>query len=76
MDIGKVIKIGRIKKNIKQKDLSKKIEVHNQELCDWENGRKIPRGDSLIKLMQELGIETKNFAEDEEDEIRKHSCRT
>ncbi|MBQ9013587.1 MAG: helix-turn-helix transcriptional regulator [Bacilli bacterium] len=40
----------RIKKNIKQQDLAKALNVTKQSVSNWENGKRLPNIEILILL--------------------------
>ena len=40
----------RIKKNIKQQDLAKALNVTKQSVSNWENGKRLPNIEILIQL--------------------------
>ena len=40
----------RIKKNIKQQDLAKALNVTKQSISNWENGKRLPNIEILILL--------------------------
>ena len=40
----------RIKKNIKQQDLAKALNVTKQSVSNWENNKRLPDVNTLIKL--------------------------
>ncbi|HET7510791.1 MAG TPA: helix-turn-helix transcriptional regulator [Solirubrobacterales bacterium] len=37
-----------------QAELSRRVEVHPSHVCFWENGRRMPRLDTLVKLVSVL----------------------
>jgi len=55
-DIGKTIKIARIKKGMSQKELAEAMGVDISAISLWEKNKRIPSGDLLIKLANELDI--------------------
>ena len=48
--IGNYIKELRLKNNLSQSDLAKKLSVTNQAISKWENGRGIPDVEMLKQL--------------------------
>ena len=44
----------RIKKEITQKELSKKLNVKQNTISQWETGERLPRADKLFKLAKIL----------------------
>ena len=56
VNIGSVIRIGRRKKNWKQKDLAKVLDVSPALVSSWETGNRIPPGDDLLKIANLLDI--------------------
>ena len=40
----------RIKKNIKQQDLAKALNITKQSVSNWENGKRLPNIEVLIQL--------------------------
>jgi transcriptional regulator with XRE-family HTH domain len=50
--IGKYIKELRLKNNLSQSDLAKKLSVTNQAISKWENGRGIPD----VEMLKQLSI--------------------
>ncbi|WP_035051625.1 helix-turn-helix transcriptional regulator [Carnobacterium pleistocenium] len=50
------LKVARVKKNLTQKDLAKKVGVTNKYLSQIENGvSNNPSNDLMIRLAKELG---------------------
>lgn len=37
-----------------QAELSRRVEVHPSHVCFWENGRRMPRLDTVVKLVSAL----------------------
>ena len=77
--ISNVIKLGRIKKGMNQKELAKSLGVSQSAVSDWENGGKTPSGDALLKLIEILDLlpelfpnKVKNDTDEKDiDEIKK-----
>lgn len=57
VDIAKAIKVGREAKGWTQKTLSEKLDVNLGLISKWECGEKIPRGDTLVRIIDCLEIE-------------------
>ncbi len=81
VNIGKIIKQGRIDKNIPQKDLAKELNVTSAALSAWENNRRNPPVQTFILLAKKLDIvgelfgETDKKKKDEIEEIWKAISR-
>lgn len=56
MDIGNLIRIGRVKKGWSQDELADKLGVHKQSVFRWESGKAIPDGNTLIKITELLNL--------------------
>ncbi len=54
--IGKCIKEGLALKRMKQKELAQIMGKSNALISEWISGRKIPRGDDLIRVVKKLEI--------------------
>lgn len=59
--IGPVIRARRIKKRITLTKLAEDLGISVGQLCDWEHGRKEPRGSQLLKAFDILGLKRKDF---------------
>lgn len=59
------IKEIRQSKGIKQIFVAEKIEVSQQQLSDWENGKSYPRIDRAYKLANVLGVNVNELYEEE-----------
>ena len=60
MNIGKIIKENRIKKNLTQEELGKLVFVSKQAVSKWESGRTMPDIETFEKLAEILGFEKKH----------------
>jgi len=56
LSIGQIIKIERIKQNLKQKELAKMAGISNTYLSDIESSRNDPSLKSLHKITSAMGI--------------------
>ena len=56
VDLGKIIRNGRIKKGLSQKQLANKLQVRPNQISKWEHNYQLPRSTDLIKLANELDI--------------------
>lgn len=56
VDLANIIRLGRAKKNISQTELAKRLGIAASAISYWESGEKIPSGDSLLKLIEELDL--------------------
>nr|WP_232846016.1 helix-turn-helix transcriptional regulator [Enterococcus innesii] len=50
MDIGKIIKEERTKRNLTQEQLAQEFFVTRQLISKWENGKSYPDLDQVVKL--------------------------
>ena len=50
MDIGEQIRNHRKKDGLSQKELEKKLGVSQQHIAQYENGKRIPKLETLIKI--------------------------
>ena len=66
VDVGKIIKMARTEKNLSQEELGKMVGVSKVAVSHWENNKKYPSGDILIKLSMVLKIANKLFPDFEE----------
>lgn len=65
--IGEKIKNARIKKAISKYKFAKLLNVSVSTISNWESGKTIPRGGSLIKISSMLGISTNEILRDQEE---------
>ena len=56
-DVGQQIKYFRKQKGLSQKKLGDKIGMSQQQITQYENGKRIPKYETLGKLAQALGVE-------------------
>ena len=61
--IGRCIKEGLSIKRMKQKELAQMMGKSNALISEWISGRKIPRGDDLIKIVTILEVSHLLFPE-------------
>lgn len=61
MDIGQIIKLGRIKKGLKQKDIADAMGVSVSLISSWENNTRNPNADEIIKLANMLDVVSELF---------------
>ena len=64
MEVGKVIKIKRIEKDLKVKELASKIDITEQYMSNIEHGKRNPSLKLLKKLAKELGCSVYEFIEE------------
>ena len=65
MEVGKVIKIKRIEKDLKVKELASKVEITEQYMSNIEHGKRNPSLKLLKKLAKELGCSVYEFIEEQ-----------
>ena len=65
MEVGKVIKIKRIEKDLKVKELASKVEITEQYMSNIEHGKRNPSPKLLKKLAKELGCSVYEFIEEQ-----------
>lgn len=56
MNLGHIIRVGRVRKNLEQRQLAEMLGVAQSAVSSWESGKSIPSGDILIKLARDLDI--------------------
>ena len=66
MEIGKVIKIKRIEKDLKVKELASKVDITEQYMSNIEHGKRNPSLKLLKKLAKELGCSVYEFIEEQD----------
>ena len=66
MEVGKVIKIKRIEKDLKVKELASKVDITEQYMSNIEHGKRNPSLKLLKKLAKELGCSVYEFIEEQE----------
>ena len=66
MELGKVIKIKRIEKDLKVKELASKVEITEQYMSNIEHGKRNPSLKLLKKLAKELGCSVYEFIEEQD----------
>lgn len=54
--IGGRIKAARIKKGMTQAELAKLLGVAYQNIGQWENGKRVPKVETLMKIGESLGV--------------------
>ena len=64
MEVGKVIKIKRIEKDLKVKELASKVDITEQYMSNIEHGKRNPSLKLLKKLAKELGCSVYEFIEE------------
>ena len=64
MEVGKVIKIKRIEKDLKVKELASKVDITEQYMSNIEHGKRNPSLTLLKKLAKELGCSVYEFIEE------------
>ena len=64
MEVGKVIKIKRIEKDLKVKELASKVDITEQYMSNIEHGKLNPSLKLLKKLAKELGCSVYEFIEE------------
>lgn len=57
VDVGKIIKDVRVKKNMTQTQLAKKIGVTDRAISNWENGNRMPDYSLLSLLCENLDLD-------------------
>ena len=65
-EVGKVIKIKRIEKDLKVKELASKVEITEQYMSNIEHGKRNPSLKLLKKLAKELGCSVYEFIEEQD----------
>lgn len=60
-EIGKIIKLERMKKGLNQKNFAKEIGESCGLVCDWEKGRRHPTGLKMIKIIKFLNIDFRKY---------------
>ena len=66
MEVGKVIKIKRIEKDLKVKELDSKVDITEQYMSNIEHGKRNPSLKLLKKLAKELGCSVYEFIEEQD----------
>ncbi len=66
--IGDIIREYRIKNNLTQEELGAKLFLSKQAVSKWENGRSLPDLETTKKLVDILGIDSKEIFETEQNE--------
>ena len=66
MEVGKVIKIKRIEKDLKVKELASKVDITEQYMSNIEHGKRKPSLKLLKKLAKELGCSVYEFIEEQD----------
>ena len=66
MEVGKVIKIKRIEKDLKVKELASKVDITEQYMSNIEHGNRNPSLKLLKKLAKELGCSVYEFIEEQD----------
>ena len=74
MEVGKVIKIKRIEKDLKVKELASKVDITEQYMSNIEHGKRNPSLKLLKKLAKELGCSVYEFIEEQGGWLR-YDCK-
>lgn len=56
IELGKVIRRGLLRKDIKQVDLANHVGVSSASVSEWIKGKKKPSADALLKIAEYLDI--------------------
>lgn len=56
--IGQRLRDLRESRNLTQRDLAKRVDIHVNQLVKWEKNNATPGGDALYKLAKELEVST------------------
>ena len=70
--ISTLIREGRARKNINQRDLAKIIGCSPAAVSQWEQGDKIPYGDTMIEVIKALNLVEEVFPEAFEEIKKEH----
>lgn len=57
----KIIKIKMIEKNISQKEIAKKLNINEQTISNWINGKNLENIKKFLTLIKELEIDIKQL---------------
>lgn len=55
-EIGIRIKLARINKGMKQKELAEKMGIKQAALCQWERGKRKPKIETLERIARALNV--------------------
>lgn len=58
---GNTITIYRKKKKLTQEQLAEKLNVTNQAISKWENGKSFPKMKNIINICYELELDNKDI---------------
>lgn len=58
MNIGERIKQARLEKGLDQLALCEKLSIEQSTLSNYENGRRIPKPDMIVKMADIFGVST------------------
>ena len=75
MEVGKVIKIKRIEKDLKVKELASKVDITEQYMSNIEHGKRNPSLKLLKKLAKELEGDEEQYGLDSMGDVRKTKGR-
>lgn len=62
LSVGGNIETYRIKAQMTQEDLAKKLDVSFQLISQWERGYKMPNVERLVQIAKALGVTTVELA--------------
>lgn len=56
MNLGENLKKARKQAGMTQKELAECLQVHQKDICRWENGDRTPNAITLGKICRELNV--------------------
>ena len=63
MDLGANLKKARKEAGMTQKELAERLQVHQKDICRWENGDRTPNAITLGKICKELKVSADDVLE-------------
>lgn len=73
INISEVIRRGRLKKGLSQKELADLMNIRPSLISKWENTTQVPRGDYLIQIANILDIVFDLFPDCKQDDEQKNT---
>ncbi|MBR4026705.1 MAG: helix-turn-helix domain-containing protein [Lachnospiraceae bacterium] len=71
MTIGEQLKKRRLEAKLTQKELGEKLGITQQQIAQYESGKRIPKTETIIKIAEALGFDYYDFLEVDIETVKK-----
>lgn len=69
MKVGEIIKSERLKNGLSQRELGEKVEMSQQMIAQYENGKRKPKFENLKKIAIALNVQIDVFLSEDTNEL-------